>query len=173
MLPEPIEFRIVQSLQAALKGIKTADGYHHTVKGWAVKLDPDHNVEDLIPGGSEPLGPPRPWIVLDVSPTPSFDYMERPMRVRIAMPFVVHAVHDSDPTDDDAKLRTFFRLCADVEQSLVDDFGGPAGSGIARAGLAVMTTVTGRSMRDREGQEVWAQVAGNVVLHREFGAPNG
>lgn len=172
MPADPIEFRIVQSLQTALKGIKVP-GYHHDVKGTAVKLDPEHKVEDLIPGADPPFGPSRPWLVLDVSPSPTFEYLERPMRVRVEMPFIVYAIHDSDPTDDDAKLRTFFRLCADVEQSLVDDFGGPAGSGIARGGLATLTTVTGRSMRDREGQEVWAQVAGSVVLHRGFGAPNG
>ena len=164
MPADPIEFRIVKSLQAALKTISTASGYHYTVQGLAVKLDPEHKVEELIPGADPPFGPPRPWMVLDVSASASYGYFPSNQR-RGDMPFTLHIIHDSDVVDDDAKLKTFFRLVADGEQALAVD--------IARGGLAVDTVITGRTMRDNEGQEVWAQLVGHVRYHSEYGKPNG
>lgn len=164
MPADPIEFRIVQSIQTALKGIKTADGYHHTVKGWAVKLDPEHKVEDLIGGANDPIGPPRPFIVLELPAAEEFQYFPS-NQIRLAKPFVVHAINNSDPTEDDAKLRAFHRLCADVETAIAVD--------ITRGGLAVDTRILGRQMREHDGQEIWAQVAVQVNLHRTYGAPNG
>lgn len=164
MLAEPIEFRILQSLQTALKGISVSAGYHHTVAGMAVKLDPDHQVEDLIPGANEPIGPPRPWMVLEFTEAEPPEYSPA-NQMLIKTPFIVHAIHDTDPSDDGAKLRTFHRLCADVEQAIAVD--------ITRGGLVTDTRVLGRRLRDREGQEVWAEVSGEVRYRRTYGAPNG
>lgn len=165
MPAEPIELRIVQSLQAGLKLIKTADGYHYTAAGSAVKLDPDHEVEKLVPGADAPFGPPRPFFVLDVSASPSFEYVERTNRVTIEMPFIVHAVHDSDPTDDDGKARTYLRLFADIEKALA--------ANQQHGGLAFSTLITGRTMGELDGQAVLARVSGSVRLHRGLGEPNG
>lgn len=164
-MPEPIEFRIVQSLQAALKGIRIASGYHHDVAGLAVKLDPDHKAEELIPGADPPFGPPRPFLVLVLGPD---EFIHEPAsQIRLRMPFVVLAAHDSDVEDDDSKLGTYHRLCADIEKAVATD--------ITRGGLACDTRLLNRVMREREsgGREVWAQVTGEVRVYRSYGAPNG
>src|SRR4051812_41593562 len=111
-MPEPIEFRIVQSLQTALRDISIANGYHHDVAELAVKLDPDVDVELLI--GDSPL---RPYFLLAVAPD-QWAIKFAPNGMEITMPFTVNAVHTSDVTDDDDWIRTFYRLCADVEQAL-------------------------------------------------------
>ena len=162
-MPEPIEFRIMQSLQTALKSINTVNGYHHTVNGFAVKLDPDHKVEDLIGGANDPIGPPRPFIVLAPLPM-EFNY-EPANQLLMRMPFMIHAFHDSDPTDDNAKLATYHRLCADVETALAAD--------ITRGGLATDTIILTQQMRDHDGQFVEAQIPGQVRYRRTYGAPNG
>lgn len=161
---EPNEFRIVEDLHAALKGIKKADGYHYDVAGAAVKLDPNHESEKLIPGADPPFGPPRPFILLDISQPDVFEFLERAGRARITRPFVIAWVNDSDPTDDASLLRTFFRGLADVEQAIAKDH--------TRGGLASETRVLSRQMREPNGGEVWALVSGDIVTHREYGAPN-
>jgi hypothetical protein len=164
MPADPIEFRIVKSLQAALRLIATSGGYHYTVQGLAVKLDPEHEIEKLIPGADPPFGPPRPFFVLDMTGNDAFEYPERSGRVRRVMPVTVFAIHDSDPTDDDSKLEVFNRLCADIETALV-----ASGS---HGGLSMGVTLRSRRMHDREGQEILAQVSGEVPLHRRYGFPN-
>jgi hypothetical protein len=160
----PIQFRITESLQASLKKIVSGQLYHYTVKGWAVKLDPDHEVERLVLGADPPAGPPRPFLVLDMSQAPAFIYDERNDRPTVVMPFTVHAFHDTNPEDDSSALLTYFSLCADVETALRTNTN--------HGGLAMTTLVTGHSMR-MVGQEVRAQVQGRVELKRFYGSPNG
>jgi hypothetical protein len=158
-MPEPIEYRIVQSLQTALRGISTASGYHHTVQALAVKLDPNVDVETLI--GDEAL---RPFVILELPPA-THGIKFAPKGVEIRMPFIVHAVHDSDPTVDESWLQAFFRLCADVEQAVTAD--------ISRGGLAVSTKVVTPEPVSFDGGLVWAKVTGEVLIVRTMGKPNG
>jgi hypothetical protein len=157
-MSEPLEFRIVQSLQTALRGISVGSGYHYDVEALAVKLDPNHNVEDLV--GSEGK---RPFVILALSPD-LFTYYPAG-QLRLQMPFIIHAVHDADPTDDDARLQTYFRLCADVEAAIAADG--------TRGELATDTRILEREMHEMDGQQVWAMVKGEVLEHRGYGAPNG
>lgn len=157
-MAEPREFRIVQNLQAALRGIAVADGYHFDVNALAVKLDPNENVETLI--GATPL---RPFVILELDPD-AVTIEFAPKGIRIVMPLLLHAVTDSDPTVDDSWLQTYFRLCADLEQAIAQD--------ITRGGLAVTTKVLSRSLRTLNGAQVWAQVAAQVDVIRTFGVPN-
>lgn len=158
MPADPLEFRIVQNLQTALRAIAEVDGYHHSVAATAVKLDPNVDVEDLLGGTAL-----RPFIVLEVNPD-AFDYKPS-MRVDIRMPITIHAVHDSDPADDSSWLRTWLRLCADVEQAIAAD--------ITRGQLAVDTRALSREFQTFNGQQVWAMVKTEVQIIRTYGAPNG
>jgi len=157
---DPIEFRIVKNLQAALLAISLTAGYHHDVGALAVKLDPDQDVEALIaPDGK------RPFLVLEVKPE-AWDYSEMPNQVQLAFPLTVHWISVAVPDDDDARLETFFKACADVEQAVTQD--------ITRGDLAVDTRVVKREVDLRvEGTQVWAMVDLVVNVRRTFGQPNG
>lgn len=158
-MPDPIEFRIVQHQQAALQAIQTVDGYFHDVAAVAVKLDADHDVESLI--GDQQL---RPFVILELTPD-SFIYRGTASRLRVQLPFTVHAVHDADLRDDASWLQTYLRLCADVERALVVD--------ITRGGLAVDTRILTREFHAYGGQQVWAMLRGEIHVERVYGQPNG
>lgn len=158
MVDEPLEFRIVQNLQTALRNISVANGYHHDFQALAVKLDPNQDVESLI--GDEAL---RPFLILALSPD-SYEYFPAE-QIRLLMPFVIHAVDNTDPTDDDSKLKNYLRLCADVETAIAIDS--------TRGELATDTRIFEREMHEFDGQQVWAMVKGEIREHRTYGAPNG
>ena len=145
-------------------GISVAGGYHYDLAAMAVKLDPNHEMEDLIPGANSPVGPPRPFALLDLSAPDVFEYGQS-NQVIVLRPFTVVWVHDSDVSDDDSLLNTYFRGLADVEKALATD--------ITRGALASDTRILSREMREPEGREVWALVSGQVRSHRTYGAPNG
>ncbi len=157
-MPEPLEFQIVQNLQAALRLISVANGYHHDIEVLAVKLDPNHDVETLIGDQAH-----RPFLILALSPD-AYEYFPAE-QIRLRMPFIIHAVNDTDPTDDDAMLRMYWRLCADVEKAIAIDE--------TRGGLATDTRILEREMHESEGQQVWAMLKGEIREHRTYGAPNG
>jgi hypothetical protein len=157
-VPEPITFRIVQNLQAALAAIAIADGYFHDIAVTAVKLDPNVNVETLV--GNQRL---RPFVIIEVGQEP-FEYQPA-KRLKQRIPIIIHAVHDSDPTDDNSWLKTFTRLCADVEQAITKD--------ISRGGVASDTRVLTTEFKSFEGQLVWALVSIEIHVHRTYGEPNG
>ena len=159
-MSEPLEFRIIQNLQTALRAISVANGYHHDIAAFAVKLDPDQDVESLIPG-DEAL---RPFMILALSPD-AYEYVEKPIRILLRMPFIIHVVHNTDPKVDDSKLLTYLRLCADVETAIAID--------IERGALATDTRIFEREMHELAGQQVWAMVKGEIREHRTYGAPNG
>ncbi len=158
-MPEPLEFQIAQNLQAAIQSISKAGGYFHDVAAFAVKLDPNHEVEKLIADYA-----PRPFFLLEWPPEPSFEYFPAE-RIRLRIPFVVHAVNKSDPEDDDDMMKTYYRLCADVEKAIALDTD--------RGDKATDTRILGRQMREYEGRQVWAMVSGEIREHRGYGAPNG
>lgn len=157
MPSEPIEYRALLDLQAALQAIDIAAGYHYTVVSAAVKLDPDNAVAALEhPGGA------RPFIVIEVDPDAwVFDQSNE---IKLTMPLVIHWIHDSDPTNDAAKLQTYFRGCADVEKALAADIG--------RTGLATDTRITKRTMA-AIGAQVEALIETTITLRRQYGQPNG
>lgn len=158
MAPEPIEFQIVQNLQAALQAIAVAGGYHYDVAGAAVKLDPNQDIESLIaPGGA------RPFIVIEVTPE-TWQYQPA-SQVLMTIPVTVYWVTDSDPTSDPSKMQTFFRGCADVERAIAAD--------VTRGGLAVDTRITKRELsKEIDGAQVWAVIDTEISLYRTYGAPD-
>jgi hypothetical protein len=79
---EPIEFRILQDLQTALRGITVAAGYHYDLAALAVKLDPEQGVEELI--GDSPL---RPFFVIALDPD-AFSYSPSKM-VSVELPLTI------------------------------------------------------------------------------------
>ena len=155
---DPIAFRIMQNLQSALKNISVAGGYHHDIAALAVKLDPNHDVESLV--GDESL---RPFIILEYG-SQSFEYHPA-SQIITKIPVSIHAVHDSDTSDDDSWMRTYLRLCADVEQAIAID--------TTRGDLATDTRILDIAVHRIDGREVWAETACEIRVYREFGAPNG
>ncbi len=157
-MAEPIEFRIVQNLQAALQAISVAGGYFYDVAAVAVKLDPNVDVESLIGDQAQ-----RPFLILEVAPD-TFSYSPSRM-VSIELPATIHFVTDSNPNDDSDFLRTFLRLCADAEQAIATD--------ISRGGLAIDTRITTREYRAFGDSQVWAQIKTSTSVRRFYGSPNG
>lgn len=157
-MPEPIEFRILQNLQTALLAISVAGGYHYTVAAGAVKLDPNQNVEALIaPGG------PRPFVLLEVAPE-AWKYFPAG-EVRLVLPVTIHWISESTPSDDNSRMQTFFRGCADVEKAIAVDPG--------RGGNAMDTRIVRREFETAvDGSQVWAQIETEIALRRTYGSPN-
>ena len=158
MVAQPLELRIAQNLQTALRSISIANGYHHDFAALAVKLDPNQDVESLI--GAEAL---RPFLILALSPD-VYDYFPA-KQIRVLMPFVIHAVNNTDPKEDDSKMANYLRLCADVETAVAVD--------ITRGNLVTDTRIFEREMHEFDGQQVWAMVKGEIRVHRTYGEPNG
>lgn len=156
---DPLEYQILADLQAALRGISVAGGYHHDVTELAVKLDADATVEDLIGTWAA-----RPFIILELLPE-TFSYFPGD-QIRIVLPFAAHFINDSDPTTDAAMLLEYLKLAADVEKALSADG--------TRGGLATDTKITARTKRaGDEGRLIWATVVGQVLENRTYGSPNG
>ncbi len=163
MVLDPIEFRIIENMQTALKTISTQNGFHYDVQSVAVKLDPNHDVDALVGEASLASEPLRPFIIL-VTPPDLFDYFPA-KQIRLRMPFVIHAVNDSDPKEDAELQKTYFKLCADVEKAISAD--------ITRGALATDTRIFEREMHEPNGQLVWSMVKGEIRVQRTYGAPNG
>lgn len=156
-MSEPREFLIVRDVQAALRAISVSAGAYTSVADAAVKLDPNASIEDLI----RPDGP-RPFVLIELKPD-GWEYSPA-NQVRLTLPMVVHWVSESVPTDDKSRLQTYLRGCADVERALAVD--------ISRGGLAYDTRITERTLDlSMPGSQVWAQIAIEVRVHREFGQP--
>lgn len=162
-MPEPIEFQAIRNLRTTLQGITAAAGYHYGVAALAVKLDPNHDVEVLIaPDG------PRPFILLEVlteQQAARRDY-EAAQQLRVVLPVTIHWVGEADQDDDESRLRTFLRGCADVEQAIATD--------VERGGTATDTRIV-RQVLDQstDGRQVWAVLDCEIWLHRQYGRPNG
>lgn len=158
MPPTPTEYQIVKNLQAALQAIAMDAGYHFDVNRIAVKLDPNHDVETL----AAPDGP-RPFLVLEVKPD-GWQYSPA-NRIDLSLPFTIHWLSDYVPEDDNSRLSTFFRGCADVERAIAVD--------ITRGGLARDTRiVTRRYDTTIDGTQVWAEIDVNVLTRRIYGQPD-
>lgn len=157
-MPEPVEYQAIVNLQQALQGIAVASGYHFTVAGSAVKLDPNENIEALVaPNG------PRPFILLEIEPE-AWQYLPA-LELRLTQAVRVHWISDSTPTDDTSRLKTYLRGCADVERAIAVD--------VTRGGLAVDTRIVRRvPERAVDGAQVWAMVELEILLHRTYGAPD-
>lgn len=159
MPADPIEYRVLRDLQSALKLISLAGGYHYDVRSVAVKLDPNHNVESLIaPDG------PRPFVILEVTPE-RWQYFPA-SQVRMVVPVTIHWVSEGVPTEDESRMRTYFKGCADVEKAIAVD--------ITRGGLVVDTRISKRTFDTAvDGAQVWAMIQTEMIVHRTFGSPNG
>lgn len=167
-MPEPIDFLIIQDMQSALRAISTtADPpFHHTVESLSVKLDPDHNVEDIISSmvSADPQSPLRPFIILELPPDGPWEYQPAD-QILTELPFSIHFVNDTDVTQDDALLQEYLRAAADIEQAIAADH--------TRGALATDTRILSREMHELSGQMVWTTVSGVVRIYREYGRPNG
>lgn len=158
-MAEPREFLVLKNLKESLENISIDNGYHNDIAALALKLDGDHDVESRI-GGQ----PARPFVIFQVSPD-VFVYDEAPNRVRVSLPFTIHVISDSDLTEDEAILQTYFRLAADVERAIAVD--------ISRDEKAINTKILSRRIREISGAEVWGMIEGEILIRREYGEPDG
>ncbi|MCP4200650.1 MAG: hypothetical protein GY769_01790 [bacterium] len=157
-MPEPLEYQIIKDLQESLRAISIVSGFFHDVNRVAVKLDADAKIEELI--GSSGL---RPFIILEIE-TEIFQHFPSE-QLRLRMPFTVHFVNDTDPTEDDDLLRSHLRASADIEKAISVD--------ITRGKLAHETKIVGREKRDYEGQLIWSLISIEILNNRTYGEPNG
>lgn len=167
-MPEPIEYRILLNLQAALAAMTVAGGYYFTVGATAVKLDPNSDVESLI----EPSGP-RPFVLIEVRKE-RWEYFPA-NEVRLVLPFTVHWIPDFPTAGVDASLpQMYFRGCADVEKAIAVDPGRGTYPDASQGSLAIDTRITGRRMREIENDSsiAWAMVDIDIPLRRTFGVPS-
>jgi hypothetical protein len=162
---DPIDYRIWRHVQTALQAIRQANGYHHDVEAdFALKLDPDVDVESLIaPGGPRPFGlielGEETWVFDEKGGNAGI--------VMIASPFTIHFVGESDPTTDESRLLEHFKACADVEQATAAE--------TTRTNLGTLgawLTIARRRMSGA-GVVVWSSIDGVVRRRHEFGRPNG
>lgn len=154
----PIEYRIVRNLQTALQAITVAGGYHYTVTGTAVKLDPDQGAEALVrPDGA------RPFILIEQQDE-NWAY-DQANEVKLVLPLTLHWVSDAAPATDEARLEMFYKACADVEQAIAVD--------ITRGGLATDTRMKKRRIDMPAGTRVWALIDIEINLRRQYGLANG
>lgn len=160
-MPEPIELLILQNLQAALGAIDAyaGTGYHYTVAGTAVKLDPNHEVDELI----APEGP-RPFVVLEAKPE-IWQMVEAPLGLRLVLPVTIHWVHESDPVKDADRMTVYYRGCADIERAIAVD--------LSRGGRAVDTRIVRRTFEaEPDSAQVWAMVDVEIPVYRTYGQPD-
>ena len=161
-MPEPIEYQILTALQTALAAIAVGSGYHYTLAGSAVKLDPNQAVESLIaPGG------PRPFICIEVLPH-RWEYFPA-SQVRLVLPWRLHWIHESDATADASRMQTYFRGVADLERAV-----GPKTNGtIWHGALASGATISKAAFESEvDGSQVWAMVDLEIIVNRTFGQPD-
>lgn len=161
-MPEPIEYRALVNLQAALAGIKVSAGYFYSVASSAVRLDPDVDAEALI---LENNGP-RPFVLVQLD-DPQDEYFEKPDGLRVTLPVMVHWIHETDRTVDADRLQVFLRGSADVERAIA-----PTSLDRSLGGLVMDTILRSRSW-DAAGTRVWAIFRIDLVLHRTYGNPLG
>lgn len=158
-MPEPIDYQIVRALQASLVAIAMAAGYYFDVAGTAVKLDPNTDVESLLlPSG------PRPFVILELLPDERTYFPA--MQVLVLLNVRVHFVGESEPTEDESRLRTYLRACADIERAVASTMnaGGFVGCHDAR--------IIGRTFDTAvDGSQVWAMNDVQFRYQRTFGTP--
>lgn len=157
-MPSPIEYLAIRQLQTALKAIAVASGYHFTLAGTAVKLDPNQSVEALSrPGGS------RPFIVIEVKPE-AWGYFPA-SQIELTIPATVHWISEGDVTVDEKRMETYFQGCADVERAI--------GADVTLAGLVTDVRIVKRTMDlPEDGAEVWALIDVELTINRTYGAPD-
>lgn len=170
-MPEPIEYRIVRDLQAALQAMHIAAGYFYSLPAVGVKFDPNVDVE-LLTDVSQGV---RPFALIQVAPE-TWAYSPA-SQLKLRMPVTVHWLHDAHPAEDVAigepmppsdedRIQLFFRGCADVERAVAVD--------ISRGGLATDTRIVKRTMNPEiDSQLVHAMVDLEILLHRTYGQPTG
>lgn len=151
-MADPIELQIVQSLQQAMQSVTVGDGYHYDVRGTAVKLNPDHDVEPLVEEGA-----PRPFVTLEV--TPEAWVYQPANRVKLEMPVRVHWFDETD-LDGDVLLQMAYRAYSDIERAVTRD--------LRRGERAVDTRITQRAAV-MQGSSVWVAVDLLVTVIRTFG----
>lgn len=160
MPADPIDYRIWLNRRTALQAIRKSGGYHHDVMAdVALKLDPDHRVEELIA-----VDGPRPFLMLELGEE-TWTWVEKPNLVDRALPATIHWVNGPiDPDTDESRLMMHLKACADIETALAVDQGCGA---LARA------CEIRRRRYAAVGSDIWTQVDIVITTRHTYGAPNG
>lgn len=156
-LVEPLLYRAVVSLQAALNAIQVADDYFHSVDAEvAVKLDPSADVHDLLS-----LEGPVPFVILEPLEERR-TWFEKPDGIKVTQPFLVHWCGESEADDDASRMRNYFRACADIERAVRVD--------PSRGGIVMETLFLNPRLTDfQQGARYWAVCEVQLVFYRTHG----
>jgi hypothetical protein len=165
MPAEPHDYRLLANLKAALQAIAVSAGFYYNVDNAAVKLDAEQGVEEMIaPGG------PRPCIFIRLREE-QWEYFASG-EVRYKVPVTIFWQHtpapladavlgEPSPTQDEDRMRIYYRGVADIEKAIGADSG--------RNGLSVDTRITDRQWLDVDTQDVWAAVDVELQVYRQYG----
>ena len=154
----PHEYQVLTNLRDTLAAVRVGDGYYYDIRGTGVKLDPNQDVDSLVESGG-----PRPFVLIEVS-ADGWTHMPS-SRARIDLGATIHWVHDSDPTRDADRIRTFLQGCSDVEKALVVD--------LTRGGLVIDTRILRRAFDTAvDGSLVWASIEIVMTMIRTYGEPD-
>ena len=160
-MTEPVGYRILLNLQETLEGISKSAGYHFTVAAGAVSVDPLDAVEIIVGRATE-----SPFFVIEagVGGRPTYQPSNQLIEV---LPANINAFANAEAQRDMvARVKTYERLCADIEKAVVVD--------ITRGGLAGDTRIVSKQMNVTSGSlRVVAVVQLEMRLRRFYGSPNG
>lgn len=173
-MTEPLEYQILLALQARFQQMSTDAGYFYGVDDSAVHLDPENGV-DVLMGPDETGRKVRPFVVIEPVDGEEWNY-EPANQLKFVLPVLVHWVHTAVPASDvvtgvpmppsdAARVRLYWRGCADIEKAL--NRSNDPGLG----GLATDVRIVDRKWigGPEVGQDVWAQLTLHVHTRREFG----
>lgn len=146
-------------MQTALRAIATPT-YHYDVEANAVSIDPNDHIEVLT--GQKAWDP---FFVIEVPPDREIEYFPAEQLLEL-VPIDITAAADADVLDPVSRLRTFQRLCQDVETALTVD--------VTRGGLVSDQRIVNKRMGMMVGEaRVIAVIETVARLHRTYGAPAG
>lgn len=159
-MAEPIEYRILLNIQDAIQAISTGGGYHFTVDDAAVSIDPVDAIEVIL--GRTVLDP---YFVLEIGSAGRPNYQRSEQMLEI-VPVSIIAVANATQLDVVSRVKTYERLCADIEKAVVVDH--------TRGALATDTRIVNKQMNVNTGSaRVVAIVQLEVRVYRQFGKANG
>lgn len=166
-MSEPLEYRAITRLGENLAAISVDRGFYHDVEDAIVTLD---RAEAAAESEHAP-----DWIIVEPGTKGErWDY--EPASQAIAyVPVTVHWVGKATPPDfgdqpapppleRGARMRKFYRVCADVHRAIADD--------VSLGGIVVDVTVTGRDWnREIDGLDVYASIDLLLKTRRDFTRP--
>ncbi len=168
MATEPVDYRLMAALKASLQGISQSSGYFYDLDDQAVKLDPEHGVEEMTAANG-----PRPCVIVEAQ-VETWEYHPAG-EVLYTLPVIVHWIHapapladavlgEPVPPQDEDRMRMYYRGVADVEKAIAENS--------ALNAITSGAKITGRRWNPvNGGNDVWAEVDVEFRIYPTYGSP--